>query len=131
MRLFYHAVPVEMLEEKIKIEKEIDNIIVDFNNRAELKHFQNREEYDKTLSERKWLYSVKILKDGWNILFKEAVIPINGANDNEQWSAPFKIINNVLFHADWYYQQKSYNIPTSLIPQGIFEGSIDEINQYW
>lgn len=77
-----------------------------------------------------WEYSIEMIEmksdaDRWFILYKKGSIdgekPAIPNFDDERWSKPFRIINNVLFHSEYSHKSCSYQIATEIIPQGLLD----------
>lgn len=91
-------------------------------------------EKKQLLASRQWKYDIEVvtMSDGqWSILTKTAVNPVEGAEDNKQWSRPFKIVNGVRFQCRDYYKEKSWGAANSLIPQGLVEGGMSQQFEGW
>lgn len=107
------------------------NLLIDaFNELVDFEQKRLNEEKALKLKQRKFIYSIKEIEDGWRILHRESETP-NGFDDDVTWSTPFKIINDVLFHGSTH-QGRSHINANKLIPQGLFDESrLNEINKDW
>ena len=110
MRLkdIHYSIPSTLVREQDLLEIKCNLLIEAFNQLCKEEDARIKEEQKKLLSERKFKYSIKSIKDGYLILYKEAESPIFGKDDNNQWSRPFKVINNVLVFSENVYMSKSY-----------------------
>lgn len=115
----------EQASERETLAEVINFLVRGFNNRCtEAERAANKRRQD-ALALREWKYSVKSLRpeefgcgEGgypWHVLHKAALNPVEGANDNEQWSAPFKILDGILFFSLNAYNGKCYQTPTKAL----------------
>lgn len=131
MKSIYYSVPATLQREKEILEAKCDILIEAFNQLCKEEEVRIKKERQKAINSIEWNYSIKEIEGGWRILYKCAANPVEGY-DNEGWSKPFKIVNGVLFYAEFYHKQKGYISADKLIPQGIFdESTLESINKGW
>lgn len=115
----------EQEKERDELAKVINYLVVSFNNRIKEEEKAATKRRQDALALREWKYTVKSLSPEqfscgesdypWHILHKVAVNPVEGANDNEQWGAPFKILDGILFFSLNAYNGKCYQTPTKVL----------------
>lgn len=128
---FYSVPETLKREEEITVEM-IELIKEAFQQLINEERDKLQKEKIKKRNERKFTYTIKDIENGWKVLFKES-IEHTGEEDDKQWSVPFKVVNNVLFHSESSYERKSWSNATKLIPQGHYpEGiNLEAINKDW
>lgn len=118
MKSFYYDVPESMTKEKDQLLEYIDVLIEHFNKRAETIRNSEREERKKKAAAREWRYLVRTEENGWSYLYKEAIEPVEGEKDNEQWSKYFQIINGVLVLSEYSPSNRSWTTANKLLVNG-------------
>jgi hypothetical protein len=118
IRNFYYDVPITLKAEETIVAAECDVKILAFNEKCIEEIKRINAERELRLKNRTWQYSVKEMENGWKMLFKKAVEP-SGEKDDEQWSKPFRIINNVLIHKEYCFERQHWATATDRIPQGL------------
>ena len=108
----------------------------DLKQRNDQAYKRKKEERLKLLSSRKFNYYIESIYFGekhnqWHILCKSATEPVDNAQDNKQWSVPFKVVNNVLIYARESYQSMSFQSATNVLESfggnGAVVGSYEEL----
>jgi len=117
MTSIYYYVPSTLLREKELLEAKCSLLIEAFNSLCGDEVKRLREEEQAALAAIEWVYEVKTIENGWLILYKEAVVPVASWDSNEQWGKPFKIVNGVCVHADFYHKQKNHTAANNLLPK--------------
>jgi len=130
----FYLVP-STLEREAEILKEyITSIQKTFKEKCNVERDRISTEKKALLNSRKWTYDIETVivnNEQWSILTKTAVNPVEGADDNRQWSKPFKVINWVRFQCEDCYQRKSWGAANSLIPQGLVEEGVSQQFEGW
>ena len=132
--MFYRSIPVEYQQEVADKTAEFESWKKEMQGKINAYHELQNIKRKELEANRQWNYEVKTLDGtwfGWSLLYKSAITPVEGNDDNEQWSSPFKIINNVLFHAENSYNSKCYMSANKQIPQGLVSPDFDPATIKW
>jgi len=130
----FYLVP-STLEREAEILKEYIVLLQKtFKDKCDVERSRISAEKKAMLLAREWKYDIETVvvnNEHWSILTKTATNPVEGADDNKQWSRPFKTINGVRFQCEDCYQRKSWGAANSLIPQGLVEGGMSQQFEGW
>jgi hypothetical protein len=122
----FYNVPKSLKDEETLLVQAIETIKKHFQAKCDAQNKLDAQERKDLLSKREWTYSLECDKN-WYRLQKTAINPIEGIDDNTQWSIQFRIENGVLYTDNYGYNGKSWTIK-ELQQQGITEHTYESLS---
>jgi hypothetical protein len=132
MNISFFQLDPQFEEEYYSKEREIKQWEKDLQSRNDAVKVAKKKERDQALLLRLWEYTIIAIDAEWSIIMKTAHNPVEGAEDNTQWTMPFKVINNVIVVRERSYNGKCWTKNAQpIIPNGALATEFDFDNVIW